>query len=409
MEGMRFLRTIRLENVLSYGSGGTEFALEPLNVLIGRNASGKSNLIEALSLVAAAPRDLQAPIREGGGVQDWLWKGSQRSPTATVDITVQYPGGRLYGDEPMPLRYRLSFTETGARFQMQDEAAENEKPTPGNDKPYLYYSYQEGHPVLNVFTTDESRSERRLRREDVKVEQSILSQRRDPDSYPELTFLADSFERMRFYRESNFGRYTPSRLPQKPDLPQDSLLEDASNLGLVLSDLLNRPGIKGELLERMRTFYPEVKDIVASISGGVVQIFFHEESLHYAIPATRLSDGSLRYLCLLTVLCHPDPPPVVCIEEPEIGLHPDIIPEVANLLVEASTRGQVFVTTHSDILVDALTDIPDAVIVCEKSNGASQLLRLDSAEIQSWLEQYRHEMDRLGDLWVSGEIGGNRW
>ena len=385
MEGMRFLRTIRLENILSYGSCGTEFALEPLNVLIGPNASGKSNLIESLSLLAAAPRDLRPPIREGGGVQDWLWKGSERSPTATVDVTVQYPEGRHYGDEPMPLRYRLSFTETRTRFHIQDEAAENESPAPGNDKPYMYYSYQEGHPVLNVFATDESRAERRLRREDVKAEQSILSQRRDPDSYPELTYLADKFERMRFYREWNFGRYTPSRLPQKPDLPQESLLEDASNLGLVLSELMNRPGIKDELLERMRTFYPGVRDIVASISGGVVQIFFHEEGLHYAIPATRLSDGSLRYLCLLTVLCHPDPPPVVCIEEPEIGLHPDIIPEVANLLVEASSRVQIFVTTHSDILVDALTDIPDAVIVCEKSDGATQLNRLDSAEIQSWL------------------------
>ena len=403
MQGMRFLRTIRLENILSYGPSNAEFALEPLNVFIGPNASGKSNLIEALSLLAAAPRDLQSTIREGGGVGDWIWKGSQRSPTATVEVTVQYPKGQ------MPLRYRLSFTEATTRFQIQDEAAENESPLPGNEGPYFYYRYQEGHPVLNVCTLDESRSERRLRREDVKPAQSILSQRRDPDSYPELTFLADQFERMRFYREWNFGRHTPPRIPQNPDLPQDSLLEDASNLGLVLSELLNQPRVKNQILERMRTFYSDVKDVVASVSGGAVQIFFHEEDLYKAVPATRLSDGSLRYLCLLAVLCNPNPPPVICIEEPEIGLHPDIIPEMANLLVEASARSQIFVTTHSDILVDALTDTPDAVIVCEKLDGATHLRRLDSAEIQSWLEQYRHEVDRLGELWVSGEIGGNRW
>ena len=85
------------------------------------------------------------------------------------------------------------------------------------------------------------------------------------------------------------------------------------------------------------------------------------------MPATRLSDGSLRYLCLLTVLCHPDPPPVVCIEEPEMGLHPDAISEVAKLLVEASSRSQIFVTTHSDILIDALTEVPEAVIICERA------------------------------------------
>ena len=394
---MRFIRTIRLDNILSYGSWDAEFPLEPLNVLIGPNASGKSNLTEALSLLAAAPRDLQAPIREGGGVRDWLWKGASQLATATVNITVAYPHGS-------PLRYRLSFAETGSRFQLRDEAVENEKPARGKEEPYFYYRYQEGHPVLNVLTQEESRINRELRREDVKPDQSILSQRRDPDSYPELTYLTDKFERMCFYREWNLGRYTPPRLPQQTDLPQDRLLGDASNLGLVLSDLLHRPHEKRQILDRMRAFYPSVEDIVTTINSGMLQIFFHEKGLHHPVPATRLSDGSLRYLCLIAVLCHPDPPPVVCIEEPEIGLHPDVIPEVAKLLIEASSRSQIFVTTHSDILVDALTNTPGSVIVCEKSNGATQLRRLDAMELQPWLEKYR-----LGELWIRGDIGGNRW
>ena len=411
MEGMRFIRTIRLDSILSYGPGGEELSLEPLNVFIGPNASGKSNLIEALSLLAAAPRDLQAPIREGGGIHDWIWKGAPAvfssgfgdgfdkgtRRTAILDATIEYPKG------PMPIRYRLSFTEAGARFELRDEAIENERPTnPSDEQPYFYYRYQEGRPALNVM--GETRSERRLMREDVKPDQSILSQRRDPDSYPELTYLAEQFEQMSFYREFQLGRSTPPRLPQKADLRQDRLLEDASNLGLVLSDLLNQPPVKQQILDRMRSFYPSINDIVASVSGGAVQIFFHEEGLRHAVPVARLSDGSLRYLCLLAALCHPDTPPVVCIEEPEIGLHPDVIPEVAELLVEASSRSQIFVTTHSDILVDALTDVPETVIVCEKSDGATQLRRLDAEELGAWLEKYR-----LGELWTRGEIGGNRW
>ena len=133
-------------------------------------------------------------------------------------------------------------------------------------------------------------------------------------------------------------------------------------------------------------------------------MYLHEGSLHHPVPAQRLSDGTLRYLCLLVILGHPDPPAVTCIEEPELGLHPDMIPEVAKLLVEASSRTQLFVTTHSDILIDALSHIPKAIIVCEKSDGATQFQRLDEHELGPWLEKYR-----LGELWTSGHLGGNRW
>ena len=395
MEGRRFIRTIRLDGLLSYGPGSAELSLEPLNVLIGPNASGKSNLIEALSILAAAPRDLQAPIREGGGVSEWLWKGASESSTATVDATVEPPKG------PAPLRYKLSFAETGRRFELRDEAVENERPTnPYDDQPYFYYRYQEGYPVLNVHGGDS----RQLKREDVRPDQSILSQRRDPDTYPELTYLASSFERMSLYREFHIGRRTQPRLPQRIDLPQDRLLEDGSNLGVMLGSLLNKPPVKRRMLELLRDFYPSVHDVIAGLSDSTVQIFFHENDLQAPIPATRLSDGSLRYLCLLSVLCHPTPPPVVCIEEPELGLHPDVIPELARLLVEASSRSQLFVTTHSDILVDALTEVPESVIVCEKSDGATQLNRLGADQLKPWLEEYR-----LGELWTRGRFGGNRW
>ena len=85
-----------------------------------------------------------------------------------------------------------------------------------------------------------------------------------------------------------------------------------------------------------------------------------------------------------------------------MGLHPDMIPKLAKLLVEASERSQIFVTTHSDIFVDALTDTPEAVVICEKIDGATQLRRLDADDLKVWLEKYR-----LGELWTSGELGGN--
>ena len=396
MEGRRFIESVRLDNILSYGPNSAPFPLEPLNVLIGPNASGKSNLIEALSLLAAAPRDLQEPIRSGGGVREWLWKGTDQAPTATVEATVKYDRSSI------ALVYRLSFTETGLRFELRDEAVEREGTTAQHDEQEGFcYRYREGRPEIKVKGVTKPRS---LSRDDLKPDQSILSQRRDPDSYPELTYLADHFEHIHFYREWTIGRYASPRHPQSPNSYQRELLEDASNLSMVLSDLLNKPPVKEQILERMKDFHPTFMDVTTTVIGGTVQIFFHERGLRHAVPAMRLSDGCLRYLCLLAVLCHPNPPPVICIEEPELGLHPDIIPRLARLLVEASSRSQIFVTTHSDILVDALTDTPEAVIICEKPDGATRLQRLDPERLSHWLEKYG-----LGDLWMRGQIGGNRW
>ncbi len=109
-------------------------------------------------------------------------------------------------------------------------------------------------------------------------------------------------------------------------------------------------------------------------------------------------------MCLLAILLHPDPPPLVCIEEPEIGLHPDIVVELAELLREASKRMQLIVTTHSKTLVDGLTGSPEDVIVCEKEQGATKLRRLVADELKVWLENYA-----LGELWRRGQVGGNRW
>jgi predicted ATPase len=217
-----------------------------------------------------------------------------------------------------------------------------------------------------------------------------------------LTYLGDAFGKIRLYREWSFGRHTAPRLPQKTDLPNDQLEPDGSNLGLVLNRLRGEPQVKKRLLEALRALYDGIDDFDTLIEGGTVQVFLHEGRI--TVPATRLSDGTLRYLCLLAILCHPTPPPLVCIEEPELGLHPDVLPTIADLLKEASQRTQLIVTTHSDELVDALTDTPDAVVVAERGESGTTLVRLSADELKPWLEKYR-----LGQLWTRGEIGGTRW
>ena len=392
MNRNRLIHRLKLSNLLSFGPDAGEIELRPLNVLIGPNGSGKSNLIEAISLLKAAPQDLVAPIREGGGIGDWIWKGEAASQTAHVEAVIENPDGN------QALRYAVTFASAGQRFELSDERIENEQPYPGQENPYFYFGYRNGRPYLNLSETEH----RQLRREDVNPEQSILSQRRDPDSYPEITYLGDVLGKIRLYREWSFGHFTPPRLPQQADLPNDFLAEDGRNLGLVLNHLRTKSGIKKALLEALRELNAGIDDFDTLIEGGTVQLFMQEGNI--SIPATRLSDGTLRYLCLLAIVCHPNPPPLVCLEEPELGLHPDILPPLAKLLLEASERCQLIVTTHSEVLVDALTDSPESIVVCEKPEDRTEMRRLKQDHLAVWLERYR-----LGELWRSGELGGNRW
>lgn len=405
----RLIQTMKLRNFLSFGPDAEEVELKSLNVLIGPNASGKSNLIEAIGILRSSPRDLTVPIRDGGGIGEWLWKGTDKPPVAEIDVTVSNPHG------PRPLRHRIAFAMSGQRFELADESVEPVYPQSAEkNEADFYYRYHGNRPTFCLGSDAANRPilldpVRKFRLEEaLKYDQSVLSQRQGPE-YPEITYLSRRYSDIKLYREWNLGRYMPPRLPQKADLPEDFLAEDASNLGLVLNDLEHRPKSRNLLIERLRQFHESFSDVSTKIHGGTVQVFLHEEGLQQPVPATRLSDGTLRFLCLMSVLCHPAPPPLICIEEPEIGLHPDIIPMVAELLVEASHNTQLIVTTHSDILVDALSEMPEAIVVCEKREGSTNLRRLDANEMQPWIEQYRQGQCSLGQLWTRGELGGTRW
>jgi predicted ATPase len=395
MEGKRLLRRIQLENLLSYK--GVEFELEPLNVLIGPNASGKSNLIEAISLLAAAPRNLLAPFREGGSAEDWLWKGDVEPLVARLTVHLDYP---REGGKDLSLLYKLAFRAMDIRFRVVEEGLESP------EGPLLYrdpervsvFRSAEGYPSL--FEEPDPRIDSKK----IDLSQSILSQIRDPADYPQLTFLGDQLGQVRFYRGWPFGRNNILRKAQDVHLPSDFLLEDGSNLGLVLNDLQNRRDTKNIIVESLRPLYEGIEDVTTKVQGGAIQTFFHEEGLVSPIPASRLSDGTLHYLCLLTILLHPEPPPLICIEEPELGLHPDILRTLAKLLIEASQRTQLIVTTHSETLVSALSEVPESVVVCERGLDGTKLNRLEPDKLQGWLDSHL-----LGELWAMGEIGGNRW
>lgn len=384
------LETLRADGLLSFAPGSQEVQLRPLNVIIGPNGSGKSNLIEAIELLRATPTGLASAIRDGGGVREWLWKGDSSVP-GTLEVRLARPG-------QSSLRYRLRFAAAGARTEVVDEVIEEaDKDRPDAEDVNFYYRFQDGHPTLKISGEVGMRN---LQRDSLPADESVLSQRKDPDQYPELSWCATQFSRIQTFREWSFGPHTTMRRPQSAYLPSDVLLPDARNLGLLLNQLEH--GDAGPTLKAMlRRFLPRFERVSTLVQEGTVQIFLHEEGLNRPIPATRLSDGTMRFLAMCTLLLMPAPPPLVCMEEPELGLHPDALSLVAELLVAASARMQIIVTTHSDVLVSALTDHVESVLVCEH-RGSTQWARLDAERLQHWLDKYR-----LGDLWRMGELGGN--
>lgn len=390
------IKSLQIANLLSFGADHPPMELRPLNVLVGANGSGKSNFLEAISLLQAAPDQITRPLRDGGGIHDWLHQmGKQVGtlPDAWVEAVIANDQGTN------DFRYRVAFNEVGGRFQIQDEFLEYEKTQPGKAQPYFFYRWNGGHPVLNA----KGMGERGLQRDSIQPDLSILAQKRDADIYPELTWVARQLDSIRQYRDWTFGRYATPRLAQKTDAPNDRLEPDCSNLGLVLNRLRMNGAARRKLVDALRQVYEGIEDVDVSIQGGAVQVFLLEAN-GCAIPATRLSDGTLRYLALLTVLCDPNPPPLVTIEEPELGLHPDMLPVIADLLKDASERTQLIVTTHAPGLVDALTDQPESILVCERGETGTTIERLDAQYLQPWLEKYR-----LGQLWTSGQLGGTRW
>ncbi len=388
-----FIKSLNMKGFLSYGPNAVEIPLGPLNVLIGPNGSGKSNLVEAISILRAVPKDLPLPIRKGGSVRDWLWKGTEEADFARLEIIVAED--RVVSGKSV--RYRLDFGVEGDSFTVLEERLENEQGTKTRSKPFFYYGIENGRPMINV-----NKDKRELRREDLNPVQSILSQRRDPDSYPEITRLADLLGKIQIYRDWSFGVDSVIRQSCGVERPADTLSEALDNLPLRLQTLKRDPKVKRAMIEKLRQFAPGFDDLEVIPEGGSLRLFLTEGTRNF--PARRLSDGTLRYLALLAILLDPAPAPLIVIEEPELGLHFDMMPELVSLLKEASTKTQLIVTTHSDVLIDALSDTPESVVVCEKDEAGTHLRRLEPSLVKESLEA-----GSLGSLWTRGDIGGTRW
>ena len=362
-----FIERLQVKGLLSFGPEGIDLPMEPLNVLIGPNGSGKSNLLQVLALLKVIDAD---DFSFSGHMErsDLFWKGP---PDINRDVLD-----------------KATVVAVVTSAELEDTVA---------------YSLEIGTGT---------RIKETVRRAFKSGEIDVLPYVRIPPDY-----IRRQFVRMRLYRDWTFGSFAPMRegqgrarailsggekkLVSTNDRQGAGLSEDADNLASVISQFsISRRERLAECLDR---FYEGVKGIHTPFYDGKLWVAIEERGGRQ-FSAARLSDGTLRYLCLLTILLDPEPPPLIGIEEPELGLHPDIVFDLAPLLVEAAERTQLVVTTHSPTLIDALTDYPSSVVVCDKYDGQTRFRRVNPEALAAWQDE-----SGLGDVWCAGGIGGNPW
>jgi len=391
------IKRLALKKVLSFNESSVE--LQQLNVLIGPNAAGKTNLIEVIGLLQAAPTNLVSAILRGGGIRQWLWLGDRvPSPIATIECELNLSRGRQVG----PLIYELQFSEADGSFVILQEELRKSSHR-GNGKtpePFFTRSFNKA-----TFSAESSQvNGAQAQTVSLPTTEPILAQFKNPVDPTPITEVGNHLAQIRIFREFKTGLGSPVRYGISTTSPKDVLMDGSDNLALVLHEL-DFQGLHERIRDYLRRFCDRFEDVKVSVGEGMARTYLREAGLVEMLSAIRMSDGTLKFLALLAALFHPKPPQLMCIEEPEIGLHPDALHLVAEALVEASRSMQLIVTTHSDALIDALSDQPESVLVCERDfENGTQFQRLSKKKLNSWLRDYT-----LGQLWRKGEIGGGRW
>lgn len=397
-----FLESIHLQGFLSFPPDAPPIPLKALNVLIGPNGSGKSNLIEAISLLKALPNDVGATLRLGETFGNLIWKGGDGRNVAKISIITH--------DENPNFKtvYGIEFSTFISDFRVISEYLY--KRAKNNDDLVFYENTRfnkkirigrspfemERTPFGFLYPSDLVE----MGMNDFSENKSILSQKRDYYVYNELTSISFYFDHCKILTDWSFGGGSVARQAQNASGIYFALVNGGGNLSLYLNEIYFKNHEK--INNALSRFLPRFESIKTRVSNGVVQVYFLEKGISEPIPISRLSDGTLRFLAIISLLCDANPLGILCIEEPELGLHPDAAALLAELLVEASQRMQIIVTTHSEAFLSALTRHDVNVLVTENFGEGTEVTQVDQEELSSWLDKYT-----LGDLWRIGKIGGN--
>jgi predicted ATPase len=354
-----------------------DVTLGPLNVLIGANGAGKSNLASFFKMLRSlAVGAFQTFVGRSGGANALLYFGAKR--TLRIESKLKL---HLF-DAEVNYDFRLEFGG-GDVLAITNEAVNYRRSTTVNGKKHFEHRGR-AHPEVRFesFFGEEARSDR-----------------------SEFPALFRMLERCRVY---HFDDTTAqSRIRQHCDIDDNHFLhEDGRNLAAFLYKLHETMPTYYQLIIRhvrlVAPFFDTFILLPNALNPRTIMLRWREVNSDEEFGAHVLSDGTLRFIALAALLLQPpeDLPPVVFIDEPELGLHPYALAVLASLLRQAANHSQIIVATQSPTLLDHFE--PQDVIVVDRVNGATEFRRKSPEELAEWLEEYT-----LSELWYKNVLGGS--
>ena len=365
-----------LERIEIHGFKSIEhlsLTLRPLNVLIGANGSGKSNFIGAFGLLnQIVEENLQLYVQRAGGADALLHFGQKTTPE--LKLVLDFRQDRPFNDYQNGYSTCLVPSAGGGLIHGDEQCS--------------FWNPQKGRTALPI-SLARGRAETGLH-EAIQRGQRVAG------------YVLQALQGWKVYPSHDTS--SSARLKQMGDIDDNAALRpDASNLAAFLYLLQDtHPESYRQIVGTIRMaapFFSDFKLRPNPRNKQKIKLEWAERGTDAYFDAHALSDGTLRFICLATLLQQPRLPATVIIDEPELGLHPYAIVLLAGLLKSAATRTQVLVSTQSVTLVNQLD--PEDIVVVDRPGPASQFRRLAEAEIATWLEGYG-----VGDLWEKNLIGG---
>jgi predicted ATPase len=378
-----------------------------LNIVVGPNGSGKSNLIRLLELIShTANRGLRNWIEKSDGMVPLLWDHRPGTFGWKVRIDpIDAPRDRV--------RDALTFEMELAQAPGAESAYEIRKDTLGSwfkfdqgleRSPYWIYQRDAHRAVLYdqkqgklVPLVDYYQDPDEL---DAGPDESLLSQ--ISDNRNRIPALARRvIGAWAIHHDIHVDRDSAIRHPATAQ-HTTRLSPDGSNLAPFLhTNYSSNRSFREQIDDGMRAGFGDQYDKLnfPPSAASQIELAVSWKSSSTAHVARDLSDGTLRFLVILSILANPDPPPLIVIDEPEVGLHPSMLSVVSEYAIAASERTQVVITSHSPEFLDSFSDYSPCVTLCHWEDGGSQLLTLDQAMLEKWLSSYR-----LGRMFTQGEL-----
>lgn len=366
-------------------------SLHPLNVMIGPNGSGKTSFLDIFQLLRDATQErLSESLEKQGGLNAALSKTPNAPDHLKVELTVDAESER--SPEPMYYRFQLTPRDVGYLIQLEQLEWHYDPRAP---QPFRYIDAHADD--VRYFDLDLQRG---FVRPSWDYDHTELALAQIPRMYAGPEALRNMLSRTRFFSFLDVTPRSVVRLPQSLT-PTTSPGANGENLYSALYNLrATHNGVYERIEEVLRLGFPEFRTLKFPVVGaGQVALTWYQDDLTRPLYASELSEGTLRFLWLATVLLSPYASPITLIDEPEVSLHPELLKLLAELLQDASARGQFIVATHSADLVRWLQ--PNEVLVLDKVDGGTQCTWADSLDLSDWLREYT-----LGELWLMGTLGG---